>query len=77
MLNHRLGHGISHERLQRQLTIQSANIMQKMAEDGMTRGATHVFTMDNIDWKKNTLSGGSFNATTAIINENPVTVNSQ
>jgi len=31
--------------------------MQKMAEGGMTHGATHVFTMDNIDWKKNTLGG--------------------
>ena len=30
----------------------------------------HVFAMDNLDWKKNTLEGGSFNATTAIINEN-------
>jgi len=44
--------------------------MQKMAEDGMTHGAIHAFTMDNIDWKKNTLGGGSFNATTAItVNE--------
>jgi len=83
MLNHRLGQGISYERLQRQLTTQSANIMQKVAEggvyipDGMTHGATHVFAMDNLDWKKNTLGGGSFNATTAIIIENPVTANSQ
>ena len=26
--------------------------------------------MDNLDWKKKTLEGGSFNATTAIITEN-------
>jgi len=69
--------------LQHQLTIQSANIMQKMAEDGvyipdgMTHGATHVFAMENLDWKKNTLGGRSFNATTAIIIENLVTANSQ
>ena len=28
--------------------------------------------MDNLDWKKKTLEGGSFNATTAIVIENPV-----
>ena len=27
--------------------------------------------MDNLDWKKKTLEGGSFNATTATIIENP------
>jgi len=81
MLNHRLGQGISYERLQRQLTTQSANIMQQVAEDevyipdGMTHGATHVFAMDNLDWTKKTLSEGNFNATTAIIIENPVTAN--
>ena len=55
--------------------------MQQVAEngvyipDGMTHGATHVFAMDNLDWKKKTLGGGSFNATTAIIIENQVTAN--
>ena len=34
MLNHRLGQGISYERLQRQLTTQSANIMQQVASGG-------------------------------------------
>ena len=34
----------------------------------------HVFAMDNLDWKKKTLVGGSFNATTAIIIENKETV---
>jgi len=55
--------------------------MQQVVEDGvyfpdgMTHGATHVFAMDNLDWKKKTLGGGSFNATTANIIENLLTVN--
>ncbi len=31
----------------------------------------HVFAMDNLDWQNNTLSGGSFNATSAIVIETP------
>ena len=77
-LNNRLGMGISYERLHRQLTAQSEKVMQQVATDGvyvpdtMSKNCTipHVFAMDNLDWKKNTLEGGSFNATTAIINEN-------
>jgi len=52
LLNNRLGQGISYERLQCQLTAQSANITQKVVEDrvyipeGMTHGTTHVFAMD-------------------------------
>ena len=30
----------------------------------------HVFAMNNWDWRKNTLEGGSFNTTSAIITEN-------
>ena len=30
----------------------------------------HVFVMDNLDWRKKTLEGVSYNATTAIIIEN-------
>ena len=37
----------------------------------------HVFAMDNLDWKKKTLEGGSFNATTAIIIENKETMTVQ
>ena len=33
--------------------------------------------MDNLDWKKKTLEGGSFNATTPIIIENPEDSSSQ
>ena len=35
------------------------------------RKMPHVFAMNNLDWKKKTLEGGNFNATTAIIIENP------
>ena len=35
------------------------------------RTMPQVFAMDNLDWKKKTLEGGSFNATKAIIIENP------
>lgn len=78
-VNNRLGQGISYDRLQRQLTAQSANIMQQVEEDGVyipedmayNNETPHVFAMDNLDWKKKTLEGGSFNATTAIIIENP------
>lgn len=78
MLSNRLGLGISYERLQRQLTAQSEKVMQQVETDGvyvpeiMTKNCKipHVFAMDNLDWKKKTLEGGSFNATTAIIIEN-------
>ena len=56
MLNYRLGQGISYERLQRQLTTQSANIMQQVAEDGvcipdgMTHGATHYPVHHQVVW---------------------------
>jgi hypothetical protein len=77
-LNNRLGQGITYDCLQRQLTAQSATIMQQVEEDGVyipenmshNCKTPHVFAMDNLDWKK-TLEGGSFNATTAIIIENP------
>ena len=35
------------------------------------RKMPHVFAMNNLDWKKKTLEGGSFNATTAIIIKKP------
>ncbi len=81
MLNNRLGLGISYERLQRQLTAHSKKIMQQVETDGvyvletMTKNCKipHVFAMDNLDWKKKTLDGGSFNATSAIIIENEQT----
>ena len=52
--------------------------MQQVEEVGVyipenmsnNRKMPHVFAMDNLDWKKKTLEGGSFNATTAIIIEN-------
>ena len=51
--------------------------MHQIEEDGVYIPPTmnkhsnnpHVFAMDNLDWKKKTLEGGSFNATTAIIIE--------
>ena len=53
-------------------------IMQQVEEVGVyipenmsnNRKMSHVFPMSNLDWKKNTLEGGSFNTTTAIIIEN-------
>ena len=52
--------------------------MQQVEEVGVyipenmsdNRKMPHVFAMNNLDWKKKTLEGGSFNATTAIIIEN-------
>ena len=56
-------------------------IMQQVEEVGVyilenisnNRKIPHVFALNNLDWKKKktTLQGGSFNATTAIIIENP------
>ena len=77
-LNNRLGTGISYDTLQRQLTSQCATIMQQMDQDGVyipenmshNQSIEHVFAMENLDWKKKTLEGGTFNATTAIIVEN-------
>ena len=43
-------------------------IPEKMSNN---RKMPHVFAMDNLDWKKKTIESGSFNATTAIIIENP------
>ena len=79
ILNNKLGQGISYDTLQRKLTSQSAAIMQQVNEDGvyvpdsMSRNSStlQVFAMDNLDWKKKTLEGGSFHATTAIIIEPP------
>ena len=47
--------------------------------ENMTRNTTnsHVFVMDNLDWRKKTLDGGSFHATTAIVIENTKNVTSQ
>lgn len=78
-LNNRLGQGISYDRLHHQLTSQSVAIIQQVEEDrvyipdnmSVNHESHHVFAMDNLDWKKKTLEGGSFNATTAIIVENP------
>ena len=77
-LNNRLGQGISYERMHRQLTLQCVKIMQQVEEvdvcipENMSNNKKmpHVFAMDSLDWKKKTLEGGSFNATTAIIIEN-------
>ena len=77
-LNNRTGQGISYDSLLRQLTKQSAAMMQQVEEYGVcipdrmshSFEGIHVFAMDNLDWTKNTLEGGSFNATTAIIIEN-------
>uniref|UniRef100_UPI00358F52E3 uncharacterized protein isoform X1 n=1 Tax=Myxine glutinosa TaxID=7769 RepID=UPI00358F52E3 len=79
-LNNRLGLGINYDTLQRQLTTKTINIMQQVEENGVfvpeamvhNHASLHVYAMDNLDWKKNTLEGGTFNATTAIIIENPV-----
>lgn len=70
--------GISYEGLHQQITAQSAKAMWQVETEGvyvpetMARNCEipHVFGMDNLDWKKKTLEGGSFNATTAIIIEN-------
>ena len=74
-LNNRLVLGISYDHLQQQQTTQNANMMQQVEEDRVyisenmshSDEVLHVFAMDNLDWKKTTLEGGSFNATTAII----------
>ena len=77
-LSNRLHQSISYETLHRQLTSLSENIMLQMDADGgiyipdnMTRNSanSHVFAMDNLDWRKKTLDGGSFHATTAIVIE--------
>jgi len=76
-LNNKLKQGISYDTLQRQLTATSTSIQQQVETEGiyipdnMTIGQQHVFAMDNLDWKKKTLSGGCFNATTAIVIETP------
>ena len=52
-------------------------MMQQVEEDGvyipenMSKNdeVLNVFAMDNLDWKKKTLDGGSFNVPTAIIIE--------
>ena len=52
--------------------------MQQVEEVGVyipenmsnNRKMPHVFPMNNLDWKKTTLEGGSFNTITAIIIEN-------
>ena len=77
-LSNRLHQSISYDTLHRQLTSVSTDIMQQMEEDGIyipsnvTRNTTnsHVFALDNLDWRKKTLDGGSFHATTAIVIEN-------
>lgn len=77
-LNNRLGQGISYDRLQRQLTAKTASIMQQIDEDGAfvpdemstDPEKLQIFAMDNLDWSKKTLEGGSFHATTAIVIEN-------
>ena len=82
MLNNRLGLGINYERLQRQLTAESEKVMLQVETDGVYVPETmmknckipHVFAMDNLDWKKKTLEGGSFNATTAIENKDTMKV---
>lgn len=77
-LSNRLHQSISYDTLHRQLTSLSTSIMHQIEEDGIyipanvTRNTTnsHVFAMDNLDWRKKTLDGGSFHATTAVIIEN-------
>ena len=84
-LNNRVGIGISYELLQCQLTAQSVKAMQQVETEGvyippgMTKNCKtpHVFAMDNLDWKKKTLDGGSIHATTAIIIENQDTERAQ
>ncbi|MES9880475.1 MAG: hypothetical protein ABW185_06285, partial [Sedimenticola sp.] len=77
-LNNKLKQGISYDTLQRQLTAKSTEIQQAVEQTGiyipenMTACHDHVFAMDNLDWKNQTLSGGSFNATSAIIVETPI-----
>ena len=71
--------GISYDSLQRQLTLQSANIMQQVKEDGVyiPRNISHTscepqfFAMDNLDWNNKTQQGWSFHATTVIIIQSP------
>lgn len=84
-LNNRLGQGISNDSLQRQLTKETEDIMQQVEEDGLfisatmshAHGTLHVFAMDNLDWQKMTLEGDSFNATAAIVIDNPETTSVQ
>ena len=53
--------------------------MQQVEEVGVyipqnmsnNRKMPHVFAMNNLDWKKKTLEGCSFNLTTAMIIEKP------
>ena len=71
--------GNSYDSLRIQLTLQNANIMQQVKEDGIyiphnisrTSCEPQFFAMDNSDWNNKTQQGGSFHATTAIIIQNP------
>ena len=82
-VNNKLGQGISYDSLHRQLTSQSLNIMRQIEEDGIyipkgithsNSGVSHLFAIDNLDWNKKTLEGGTFNSTTAIIIEQSTTL---
>ena len=78
ILGNKLGNIISYERFHQLLISPCVDIMQQITQDGVyipegiSRDcvAPHVFVMDNLDWKKKTIEGGSFDAT-AIIIENP------
>ena len=68
-LNNRIGTGISYD------TATSAKLTSQIEQDGVyipenmsnNQSIQHSFAMDNLDWKRKTLEGGTFNATNAII----------
>ena len=77
-LNNKLHVGISYDTLHRQLTSQCEEIMMEIEETGVyipqniTPNTRYppVFPIENLDWFKKTLEGGSFNATTYMIIQN-------
>ena len=76
-LCNKLGQSISYDRLQRQLTSKAMDVMQQIEDTGVfipenvsAQETPHIFAMDNLDWRKKTLEGGTFNATTSIVVQN-------
>jgi hypothetical protein len=70
--------GISYDTLHRQLTSQCEEIIMKIEEEGvyipqninLNTRYPPVYPIDNLDWTKKTIEGGSFNATTSMIIQN-------
>ena len=72
-LNNKLGQGISYNSLHRQVENYGVFIPENIST---ASELPHVFALDNLDWRKKTLDGGSFHATTAIVIDNQSSVSS-